>query len=153
LAANPAPAAAFHEARRDTTSAAMMAKCYCRAEDIFMAIEKIAGPHRAPHPNLTSSGDKPNEIERLKISKAQPAGPTTHGALGSADGAMLQTVLDAVEDQRINLFNVLGIVHGMNASFTDATEEYAPEIAAAFDLLEQEIQRVVAGLASLRGLT
>jgi hypothetical protein len=51
--------------------------------------------------------------------------------------------------------NVLGIVHSMSAGYTDAVEDSAPEICAAFDLLELEIQCVVAGLkkASLRDPT
>lgn len=120
-----------------------------------MAIEKATRPHRSPRSNLTSSRDAPNEVERLKISKCQPAGPTSNDSIGLADGAPLQTVLDAVEDQRIKLVNVLGIIHSMSALFTDTAEDSAPEISAAFDLLEQEIQRVVAGLkkASLRDPT
>jgi hypothetical protein len=138
--------------RRDTTSVAMLAKCYCRAEDIFMVIENAAEPHRSPCPNLTSSPDAPNEIEHLQFCEFQPAGPATNGSVGLADGAPLQTLLDAVDDQRINLVNVLGIVHSMSAFFTDTTEDSAPEICAAFALLEQEIRCVVAGLkrASLR---
>jgi hypothetical protein len=120
-----------------------------------MAIEKVTGPHRSPHPNPTSSRDAPNEIERLKISKSQPAGPITDGSVGVVDGAPLQTLSDAVDDQRIKLVNVLGIVHSMSAFFTNTTEDSAPEFSAAFDLLEQEIQRIVAGLkeASLRDRT
>jgi hypothetical protein len=134
-----------------------MAECWrsaiVGAEDIFMVIEKVAGPYRSPYPNPISSRDAPNEIERLKVSKSQPAGPIIHGSVGSADGVFLRTLLDAVEDQRINLVNVLGIVHSMSAGFTDAAEDSAPEISEAFDLLEQEIERVVAALkqASLRG--
>jgi hypothetical protein len=82
----------------------------------------------------------------LKTFKSQPAGSTTNGSVGLVDGAPLQTLLDAVEDQCKNLINMLGIVHCMSASFTDSAEGSAPEISAAFDLLEQEIQRVVAGL-------
>jgi hypothetical protein len=82
----------------------------------------------------------------LEISKSGPAGFATNGSVGLVDGALLQTLLDAVEDQRINLVNVLGIVHSMSASFTDTAGDSAPEISAAFALLEQEIQRVVAGL-------
>jgi len=108
-----------------------------------MAIEKVVGPHRSSHANPTSSRSAPNEIERLKIAKSHPAGRTTNGSLSLADGAVLQTLLDAVEDQRMNLMNVLGIIHSMSA---DAAEGSAPEISEALDLLEQEIQRVVAGL-------
>jgi hypothetical protein len=120
-----------------------------------MAIEKATGPRSALHSNVTAHRDASNEVEHLKISKCQPAASATNGSVGLVDGAALQTLLDAVEDQRINLVNVLGIVHSMSASFTDATEDSAPEISAAFVLLEQEIQRVVAGLkkASLHDST
>jgi hypothetical protein len=119
-----------------------------------MDIEKASQPHRSPHSNLTSSRSAPNEVERLKIFKSQPPGSATNGSVGLVNGAPLQTLRDAVEDQCINLVNMLGIVHCMSASFTDSAEGSAPEVSAAFDLLEQEIQRVVAGLkmASLRNL-
>jgi hypothetical protein len=120
-----------------------------------MAVEKATRPRRSPHSNLTSSCDTSNEVERLEISKCHPAGSVINASVGLVDGAPLQTLLDAVEDQRIKLVNVLGIVHGMSVSFTDTAEDSAPEISAAFALLEQEIQRVVAGLkkASLRDPT
>ena len=66
--------------------------------------------------------------------------------MDSVDAAPPQALLDAVEDQRMNVLNVLGIVHSMSASFVDVTADPAPEICAAFALLEQEIQRVSAGL-------
>jgi hypothetical protein len=117
-----------------------------------MAIEKATGPCSSLHPNATSRRDASNEVERLKLSKFPSAGSATNGSFGLLDGAPLQTLLDAVEDQRRNLVNVLGIVHSMSASFTDTAGDSAPEISAAFALLEQEIQRVVAALneASLR---
>jgi hypothetical protein len=120
-----------------------------------MAIEKATGPRSSLHPNVASGRDASNEVECLKLSKFQPAGSATNGSFGLLDGAPLQTLLDAVEDQRRNLVNVLGIVHSMSASFTDTAGDSAPEISAAFALLEQEIQRVVAGLkeASLRAST
>jgi hypothetical protein len=125
------------------------------SEDIVMATEKVARPYRSPHPSLTSSRDAPNEVEGLKIAKCHPAESATNDSVGSVDGAPLQTLLDAVDDQRIKLVNVLGIVHSMSAFFTDTAEDSAPEISAAFDLLEQELRRVVAGLkkASLRDPT
>jgi hypothetical protein len=120
-----------------------------------MAIEKATGPCSSLHPNTTSRRDASNEVGRSKLSKCQPAGSATNGSFGLLGGAPLQTLLDAVEDQRRNLVNVLGIVHSMSASFTDTAGDSAPEISAAFALLEQEIQRVVAGLkeASLRAST
>jgi hypothetical protein len=107
-----------------------------------MVVQSTTPPHRSSNRNITSSGDAPNEVERLKISRFRPA----NGRDGLFDGDPLQTWLDAVDDQRMILVNVLGIVHCMSASFADSAGNSAPEISAAFDLLEKEIQRVVAGL-------
>jgi hypothetical protein len=117
-----------------------------------MAIEKATGSRSALHSNVIAHRDASNEVERLKISQCQPAGSATNGSFSLLDGAPLQTLLDAVEVQRRNLVNVLGIVHSMSASFTDTAGDSAPEISAAFALLEQEIERVVVALkkASLR---
>jgi hypothetical protein len=111
-----------------------------------MAIETAVRPHRSPDSSLTSSRNAPNEVERLTISSCQPAGPTTNGHVAWVDGAPLQALLAAVDDQRLKLVNVLGIVHSMSTFFTDTAEDSAPEISAAFNLLEREIRRVVAGL-------
>jgi hypothetical protein len=120
-----------------------------------MAIEKATGPRSSLHPNVTSGRDASNEVERSRLSRFQPARSATNGSFGLLDGAPLQTLLDAVEVQRRNLVNVLGIVHSMSAGFTDTAGDSAPEISAAFALLEQEIERVVVALkkASLRDPT
>jgi hypothetical protein len=64
-----------------------------------MAIESAVPPHRSSYPNITSSGDAPNEVERLKICKFRRA----DSCGGSFDGTPLQTLLDAVDCQRVNL--------------------------------------------------
>jgi hypothetical protein len=107
-----------------------------------MAIESATPPQRSLYQNITSSGDAPNEVERLKVSKFRRA----DGRGGLFDGTPLQTLLDAVDCQRMNVVNLLAIVQSMSASFTDSTGNPAPEISAAFDLLEQEIRRIAAGL-------
>jgi hypothetical protein len=111
-----------------------------------MAIEETISPRRARRSNVASSRNAPNEVERVRISECQPAESAAKGAINLAYGAPPQVLLDAVEDRRMDLLNVLGIVHSMSASFVDAAENPAPEICAAFALLEHEIQRVAAGL-------
>ena len=85
----------------------------------------------------------------MDISAHQPVGPATNGSFCLAYAAPPQALLDAVEDQRVNLLNVLGIVHCMSDTLGDAGEDRAPEISAAFALLEQEIQRVITGLEAV----
>ena len=110
-----------------------------------MVMEKSISPRRAPLSDVATSRSAPNEVERVRLAEWRPAGPAVE-RIDLADGAPPQTLLDAVEDQRMNLLKVLGIVHSMSVSFVDADEVPAPEICAAFALLEQEIQRVAAGL-------
>jgi hypothetical protein len=111
-----------------------------------MAVKKAIGPHRSTHSTVASLRKAANEVERMKISQCRPVGSASNAIAALADGAPPQALLDAVEDQRVSLLNVLDIVHCMSASFVDAAGDIAPEISAAFALLEQEIQRVVAGL-------
>jgi hypothetical protein len=96
--------------------------------------------------NATTSRNAPNEVERARIHESRPAGSAAKGAVDLAHGAPPQALLDAVEDQRMHLLNVLGIVRSMSAGFVDAAGGPAPEICAAFALLEQEIQRIAVGL-------
>jgi hypothetical protein len=111
-----------------------------------MTMEKSINPRHAPRSNVATSRNAPNEVERVTICEWPSAGSAAKGPIELVDGAPPQTLLDAVEDQRMNLLNVLGIIHSMSASFVDAAGDPAPEVCAAFALLEQEIQRVAAGL-------
>jgi hypothetical protein len=55
-------------------------------------------------------------------------------------------LFEAIEDQRLSLLNVLDIVHCIRVGVTSPDDNPAPEISAAFELLEREIQRVAAAL-------
>jgi hypothetical protein len=109
-------------------------------------MENSISPRLAMRPNVATSRSAPNEVERVSICECLPAECAAADAIDLADGVPPQALLDAVEDQRMNLLNVLGIVHSMSACFVETAGDPAPEICAAFALLEQEIQRVAAGL-------
>ena len=111
-----------------------------------MAIETAISLRLQDHSNVAPPRNAPNDVERMNISARQPVGSATNGSVCLAYPAPPQALLVAVEDQRVNLLNVLGIVHCMSDTFGDAGEDRAPEISAAFALLEQEIQRVITGL-------
>jgi hypothetical protein len=110
-----------------------------------MAMEECTSPRRATRSNVASSRNAPNQVER-GMSECQPGGSAARGTIDLVDVAPPQALLDAVEDQRLSVLNVLDIVHTMSASFMDVTGDPAPEICAAFALLEQEIRRVSGGL-------
>jgi hypothetical protein len=111
-----------------------------------MVMEESISLRPATRSNAATSRNATNEVERARICELRPAGSAARTAIDLADRAPPQALLDAVEDQRMHLLNVLGIVHSMCASFVDAAADPAPEICAAFALLEQEIQRVAVGL-------
>ena len=111
-----------------------------------MAMENSISARLAMPPDVATPRSAPNEVQRVSIHECRPAGSAAKGAVDLADGVPPQALLDAVEDQRMNLLNVLGIVHSMSISFVDTAGDPAPEICSAFALLEQEIQRVAAGL-------
>jgi hypothetical protein len=54
---------------------------------------------------------------------------------------------EVIEEQRLSLLNVMGIVHciGMGVAIGESASP-APEIAAAFELLECEIERIATAL-------
>jgi hypothetical protein len=122
-------------------AAGVIVEAGCIGRRLAMVMGKSSGPRAAACSNVTTSRNAPNELERLTVRELRPAG-SAEGAVGAPP----QALLDAVEDQRIHLLNVLGIVHSMGASFADAVGDPALEICAAFALLEEEIRRVAAGL-------
>jgi hypothetical protein len=110
----------------------------------MMVMKKSVSPCPVALPDITTSCNAANALERLSLAEFRPAESAAKGGVDFVDDALLQALLDAVEYQRMHLLNVLGIVHSMSASFVERGDP-APEISA-FALLEQEIQRVAAGL-------
>ena len=111
-----------------------------------MAMENADNPRPAAHSSIAASCNAPNELERVSICELRAAAPTAQSAIEFVDGATPQKLLNAVAEQHMHLLRVLAMVHSMSTSFADAAEAPAPEICAAFALLEQAIQLVAAGL-------
>ena len=78
---------------------------------------------------------------------------SVHSIVPLLRNAPTQPLFEAIEDQHLSLLNVLDIVHCIGVGVADGDERPTPEIAAAFELLEREIQRIAAALQkiSLRG--
>jgi hypothetical protein len=79
----------------------------------------------------------------------KPSVSFVSASMGSLDNVPTKSVFDAINDQRLSLLNVLDIVHCIGVGVTSADANPAPEISAAFELLEREIQRVAAALEKL----
>jgi hypothetical protein len=60
-----------------------------------------------------------------------------------------QHLSEAIEEQRLSLLNVLGIVRCIGKGVADGEKDPAPEIATAFELLGCEIQRIATALEKL----
>jgi hypothetical protein len=57
---------------------------------------------------------------------------------------------EVIEEQRLSLLNVMGIVHCIGMGIANGEKDSpAPEIATAFELLECEIQRIATALESI----
>jgi hypothetical protein len=111
-----------------------------------MAMETPNSPSPTMRSNIATSCTAPNELERLRISEFEPAGSVAQTAIDFVAAAPPRRLLDAVEHQRVHLLSVLAIVQSMGATFADAAGDPAPEVCAAFALLEQAIRGVSAGL-------
>jgi hypothetical protein len=82
----------------------------------------------------------------VKSAEFERSGFAVNGPVRFLDNAPTRTPFEAIEDQRLKLLNVLDIVHCISVGVADGDEHPGPEIPAAFDLLECEIQRIAAAL-------
>jgi hypothetical protein len=87
-----------------------------------------------------------NQIDRLT---PNPTSRATKELVDLADVALPQELLDAIQDHIRSLSSVLGIIRCIGTSIIDVAEDRAPEFSAAFVLVEQEIQRMVASLGKV----
>jgi hypothetical protein len=56
---------------------------------------------------------------------------------------------EAIEEQRLSVLNVLGIVRCIGMGVANYEKEPAPEISMAFELLECEIQRIATAMEKI----
>jgi hypothetical protein len=114
-----------------------------------MLLKKAQPPRNSTRPKATSSRNMSNELVRSKNVAREPAKSARNKTVASVDEAPPEAPCDAIEDECACLLNVLGAIHCMSVGIVSETENPVPEFAAAFALLEREIQRVV---LSLRGI-
>ena len=79
-----------------------------------------------------------DELERSEFA--------VNGTINVLDNAPTRLLFAAIEAQRLNLLNVFDLVRCISVGVADGDECPGPEITAAFDLLECEIQRIAATL-------
>ena len=72
-----------------------------------------------------------------------------NGAIDLVAPALKPLLSDAINAQRLNLLNVLGMLHCIGTGVTSDTQDTAPEFAGAFELLECEIRRIATTLRKI----
>ncbi len=123
-----------------------------------MQLEDALAPHPAVHPKAMSSHNLAGDVAQGKVSAYEFAPHPRNNTVVSIDELPPPALCDAIEDQCVCLLNVLDVVRCMRRGIVTQADDPAPEISAAFGLLEGEIHRVVAGLkeialrAQMRGI-
>jgi hypothetical protein len=73
-----------------------------------------------------------------------------NGGMDFVVPAPKQRLSAVIEEQRLSLLNVMGIVHCIGMGVANGEKDPpAPEIATAFELLECEIQRIATALEKI----
>ena len=103
---------------------------------------------RAPaHSKVRLSRNEVVAAEVVQCAEFPTAAAAVNDAKDLVSSASKPRLSEVIEEQRLGILNVMGIVHciGMGVANGDK-DPPAPEIATAFKLLESEIQRIATAL-------
>jgi hypothetical protein len=86
-------------------------------------------------------------VQGLQRADLETAATAVSGAKDLVSPASEPRLSEVIEEQRLGLLNVMGIVHCIGMGVANGEKDPpAPEIAMAFELLECEIQRIATAL-------
>jgi hypothetical protein len=86
-------------------------------------------------------------VQGVQRAEFETAATAVTGAKDLVSPASKPRLSEVIEEQRLGLLNVMGIVHCIGMGVANGEKDPpAPEIAAAFELLECEIQRIATAL-------
>jgi hypothetical protein len=94
----------------------------------------------------------PNEViaaGRVKCAEFATSAAAVPHAMDFVALGSIQGLSEAIEEQRLSILNVLGIVRCIGTGVANIENNLAPEIATAFELLECEIQRIATALQKI----
>lgn len=103
---------------------------------------------RAPaHAKVRLSRNEVVAADGVRRAESETAAAAVSGAKDLVSPASKPRLSAVIEEQRLSLLNVMGLVHciGMGVANGEKAPP-APEIATAFELLEGEIQRIATAL-------
>ena len=114
-----------------------------------MAMDETAAAGRSAHSKVPLSRHKAEPVAIVSFVEFEPSVSAVSAGMGLLGNVPTESLFEAIEDQRLNLLNALDIVHCIGVGVTSDDDNPAPEISAAFELLEREIQRVAAALEKI----
>jgi hypothetical protein len=106
---------------------------------------------RAPaHSKVRLSRNVVVAAERVQCAEFAASAAAVNGAKDLVSPASKPRLSEVIEEQRLSLLNVMGIVHCIGMGVTAGEKDSpAPEITTAFELLEGEIQRIATALEKI----
>jgi hypothetical protein len=115
-----------------------------------MVMDHISTAHRPPRPKVRLSRNEVVAAARVKRAEFATSAAAVGGAMNFVAPAPKRPLSEALEEQRLSLLNVVGIVHCIGMGVASGETDPAPEFALAFELLECEIQRIATALQKIR---
>ena len=114
-----------------------------------MVMDQPGTAHRSAHSKERLSGNEVVASGRVKYAEFATSAAAVNGAMDLVAPAPKQPLSEAIEEQRLSVLNVLGIVRCIGMGVANDDKEPAPEISMAFELLECEIQRIATAMEKI----
>ncbi len=114
-----------------------------------MVMDQPGTAHRSAHSKERLPGNEVIASGRVKYAEFATSAAAVNGAMDLVAPAPKQPLSEAIEEQRLSVLNVLGIVRCIGMGVANGEKEPAPEISMAFELLECEIQRIATAMEKI----
>jgi hypothetical protein len=114
-----------------------------------MAKDETATARRSTHSLVPLPRHAADPAGRVNCAEFGPSGPIVTAAIDFVNRTSTGSLFEAIEAQRLSVLNMLGIVHCISVGVASDAANPTPEISAAFELLEREIQRVATTLEKI----
>jgi hypothetical protein len=114
-----------------------------------MAMDQTTRARHSPHSKGRLSCNEVIAAEQATCAEFETSAAAVNGAVNFVAPAPKAPMFEAIEEQRLSLLNVLGIVRCIGIGVANSETDPCPEISTAFGLLEIEIQRIAAALEKI----
>jgi hypothetical protein len=115
-----------------------------------MVTDQSTSARASAHAKVRLARNELVAAERVQCAEFATSAVAVNGAKDLVSPAPKPRLSEVIEEQRLSLLNVMGIVHCIGMGVANGEKEPpAPEIATAFELLECEIERIATALESI----